>query len=270
MQSMRTNRLKRRSRSPLEAPPLRVPGQSLQAKIDDLAWDGFLPYAAFALAMLVLAGFEWIAVWRHLPRQPLMYSAIAVVAALIAAYRVIYLRKKLAPLRLGRDGELVVGQFLECLRAQHSARIFHDVPSDHENLDHVVLSARGFFVVETKTRSKPQQGPAVVRLRQDGLTINGWKPDRDPIAQVTRTARWLSKKLTEETGKHFPVKGVVMFPGWTVEPMDDEWRLSGKPWVVAPRLFPDEIARSSQRIPLKDVKRAASALSRYVRAKATS
>ena len=43
--------------------------------------------------------------------------------------------------------------FLQRLRAD-GAQIFHDVPADGFNLDHVVVADKGIFVIETKTWSR--------------------------------------------------------------------------------------------------------------------
>jgi hypothetical protein len=70
------------------------------------------------------------------------------------------LRKRIKELRLGRDGEKIVAEQLECLR-ESGAQVFHDVPGDGFNLDHVVISNHGIYAIETKTgywnlrRSRP-------------------------------------------------------------------------------------------------------------------
>ena len=55
-------------RSPLKAKPLQLPGQSVQEAIDDLLWDKTAPYIAFAVAMTVVASFEWLAVLSDISR----------------------------------------------------------------------------------------------------------------------------------------------------------------------------------------------------------
>lgn len=253
-------------RSPIKSKPLRMPGQSLQERIDDVLWDGFIPYYSFALAMLVLAGFEWMAVWRHLPRQPWLYTGMAILAIVIAGYRFYRLRKHVAPLKLGRDGELAVGQFLERLRADH-AQVFHDVPGDGFNIDHVVLSPRGFYTIETKTHSKPARGSPRIQLKPEGVLVDGHRPDRDPLVQAKASARWLGQLLEESTGKHFPVRGVVLYPGWMIDEMDEAWLASSVlPWVLEPKVLPAFLRRAPVRILDSDVKLAAFHLSRYIRA----
>jgi hypothetical protein len=187
------------SRSPLKAKPLRLPGQSVQEAIDDLLWREIAPYLAIAVLMLIVAGMEWLAILWHLPRQPLLYTGLAVIASALTAWKVWRVRARVQQLKLGRDSELVVGQYLERLRAE-GADVFHDVPGEGFNIDHVILSVHGFYAVETKTRTKPTRGDARVVLTEEGLVVNGFRPDRDPIVQAQAGARWLSQFLEETTG----------------------------------------------------------------------
>lgn len=253
------------SRSPLKAKPLRLPGQSVQDAIDEFLWDKAGPYILFAVVMTVVASLEWLAVIRHLPRQPWTYSGIAVLAVTFAAVKCWRVRTRLRELKLGRDGERAVGQYLERLRGE-GADVFHDVPGENFNIDHVVLSVNGFYAVETKTRSKPTRGDARITLTEEGLVVNGFRPDRDPLVQAQAGARWLSQLLEETTGKRFPVRGVVLFPGWFVEPMSNAWRMSpDKPWVLEPKALPSFIQNEPRRIVDSELNLAAYHLSRYIR-----
>ena len=253
------------SRSPLKSKPLRLPGQSVQDEIDNIVWDETSPYILIALAMVIVASFEWVAVIRHLPRQPWAYSGIAVLAIALTTAKIWRVRARVQRLQLGRDGERVVGQYLERLRAE-GADVFHDVPGERFNIDHVVLSVHGFYAVETKTRSKPARGDPRITLTETGLVVNGFRPDRDPLVQAQAGARWLSQLLEESTGKQFHVRGVVLFPGWFIEPMSKAWLMThDKPWVLEPRALPGFIGNEPQKIADADVKLAAYHLSRYVR-----
>jgi hypothetical protein len=230
-----------------------------------LLWDGIGPYFAFALFMVILSGLEWAAVHWHIPRQPWLYTGLAVLATLYAALKFWRVWGRLQRLKLGRDGERVVGQYLERLRAD-GADVFHDVPGEGFNVDHVVLSTHGFYAIETKTRSKPPRGDARVVLTDAGLVVNGFRPDRDPLVQAQAGAKWLSQLLEESTGKRFPVRGVVLFPGWFVEPMSTTWRSAPeRPWVLEPKALPAFIENEQPGIADSDLKLAAYHLSRYIR-----
>jgi hypothetical protein len=209
---------------------------------------------------------EWLAVWWHFPRQPWLYSVMAAMAVMACVWQFRRVRRKATALKLGRDGEQAVGQYLEEMRAS-GARVLHDVVAEGFNLDHVVLSRRGFFVIETKTRSKPVGREARITLTDNSVRIDGFAPDRDPIQQVQAGALWLARVLEESTGKRFFVRGAVVFPGWFVEPMSAAWRAAGLPWVLEPKALPKFIECEPEQFAAEDVRLAAYHLSRYVRAK---
>jgi Nuclease-related domain len=118
-------------------------------------------------------------------------------------------------LKLGRDGEKAVGQFLETLR-ERRYRVFHDIVGGNFNLDHVLIGPAGVFTVETKTHRKPS-GDARVTFGGETIRIDGFEPDRDPIIQAKAQASWLCELLSESTGRNFAVRSAIVFPGWFVD-----------------------------------------------------
>lgn len=249
------------SKSPLKGRPLRNPGQGLDEELQRLWDDRASTYFWFAAVFVLLAGMEWLAYLREAPRQPVTFTVVAIAISLYSGLRLMQLSRLSKRLKLGRDGERAVGQFLEGLRV-HGARIFHDVPAEGFNLDHVVIARQGVFVVETKTWSKPHPD---ARVSFDGakLLANGRPPDRDPVAQVQAEVSWLRRTLEESTGKSLPVRGVVVFPGWFVEPMPPE--IKREVWVLEPKALPAFIEQEETSIVDADVALAAYHLSRYVR-----
>ncbi len=203
------------SASPLKDSPLRNPGQSLDSQIDDLRLDMFEPLLV-AMIFIVISIMEWFRWYRDDRPHPLFYSALAVAGVIYAVVRTHRSWTRLQRLKLGRDGERAVGQYLEQVR-EEGARVFHDIVGKDFNLDHVVLSTKGFFVVETKTWSKPVRGEANITYDGEVIRANGRKRDRDPIRQAIAQGGWLRDLLKESTGKPFVVKPVIVFPGWYVE-----------------------------------------------------
>jgi hypothetical protein len=249
-----------RSRSPLKAKPLRVPGQSLDEAIERSISDTVNNYFLAGAVLCVLAGMEWWGYLRETPRRPFLYTLMAVLAVAAAIWKARDVRGRIIRLRQGRDGERVVGQFLERLR-EDGAQVFHDIPAQGFNLDHVVISMHGIYAVETKTYSKPWPDAKVV-VDGESLTIAGEIPFADPIVQVSLAARWLVSMLEEMTGKRFAVRGVVVFPGWFVEQRPPREPV----WVLEPKMLPGFIEHEPLTLTSSDVSLAAFHLSRYVRA----
>ena len=248
-------------RSPIRAKPARNPGQSLDEKIQQVIDDQAAgPFIAIA-ALWVVAAVEWFGAWHDLPRQPWWFTFAALAATGWLAWRVKRVREDVRRLRQGRDGEQVVGQFLDGLR-EGGARIFHDVPSEDFNLDHVVISPRGIYVVETKTITKP--GPdAKVVFDGEQVTVAEHRPDRDPVKQALAEATWLRRLLQQSTGRMFPVRGVVVDPGWWVERTNRQRQ--AEVWVLEPKALPAFIENSASAISPEDLGLAAYHLSRYIR-----
>ena len=73
------------------------------------------------------------------------------------------------------------------------------------NIDHVLVTPKGLFAVETKTIRKPATGEAKVIFDGESISINGWNPDRSPVIQVRATSNWMREFLNKETGKTYPV-----------------------------------------------------------------
>jgi hypothetical protein len=250
------------SQSPLKDKPLRLPGESIDREIDRWINDKALGTVIAAGCFCFVAYFEWYGYLTHSPRRPLLFTAMALVAVIFAGWRIWSIRRRVSRLRQGRDGERVVGQFLERLR-DGGGQVFHDVPGAGFNLDHVVISTHGIYAVETKTLSKPWPNAKVV-VEGDVLSVAGHAPDRNPIEQVTAASRWLESELKKSTGKRFFVRGVVVFPGWFVEQRGPR----GDVWVLEPKALPAFINEAPPMINATDVALAAYHLSRYVRSEA--
>ncbi len=259
---MTANRSKNRLRSPLKAPPLRLPGQSVETQRRKI-WEDRLQDPIFcASTALVLAFVEWLRYWLNLPYTPWIYSAIAVGCIGYAVHRVRKFVPELRRLKLAREGEQVVGQYLESLR-EKGYMVYHDVVGEIGNVDHVVIGPGGVFTIETKTYSKAP-GPEV-RVRFDGerILVDGYEPDRNPVAQAQAQVAWIRKLLRESTGRDFPIRPVVLFPGWYVEQAPGSLR---QMWVLEPKALPAFLEREPQLLKTEDVKLAAYHLSRYIRA----
>jgi hypothetical protein len=175
---------KRTTISPLKDRPLRNPGQSLDVQIDDLTTDMLGPIL-MATMLVTLSAMEWFRWYRDDRPHPLLFSLLAGLGVLYAIFRTRRSWKRLQSLKLGRDGERAVGQYLEQVR-EAGARVFHDIVGKDFNLDHVVLSTKGFFVVETKTWSKPARGDA--KITYDGEAIREWADARPRSDQAGHLA----------------------------------------------------------------------------------
>ena len=89
---------------------------------------------------------------------------------------------RLKNLRLGLDGEVGVGQFLDEYCRERGYKVLHDLQGDGLNVDHVLIGPGGVFAIDTKTTAT--MGDPVIAQDSDSILIDGQTPDRDPLKQT--------------------------------------------------------------------------------------
>jgi hypothetical protein len=240
---------------------LRHPGQALDEQIDRVINDKFLSYYLFAAMFWVFAGVEWIATLLKLPRRPIAYTIAATFFSTVAAYQFLQVRRNVKALRQGRDSEREVAELLDCLK-QTGAQVIHDVPGDGFNIDHVVVSTRGIYAIETKNWTKPHKN---ARIEFDGqrILIEGKLSQYDPVNQCRAQTNWIREYLKTSTSKDLPVRGVIVFPGWWVDQLPQS--RGSEIWVLNPKYFVKRIDCQREIHNQSDASMATLHLQQYVR-----
>ena len=259
--------MKQKKRSPIKDKPLRYVGQSLDERIDKLINEDAVPYFFVGLLVVYLTGYEW---WRYFKEPPPSPKTVTFFAVLVVLFCVVKIRKILKEVKfvkLGRDGERAVGQYLENLR-EKGHRIFHDLLGDNFNLDHVIISRKGIYVIETKTYSKPEKGESKIIFDGEKLRIKALGEQTEPIVQVNAASNWLKNILQETTGKKFSIKPVLLFPGWYVE--STKQGKKSNIWVLNPKALPTYIENQPDIISQEDMMLTSFHISRYIRTKEAS
>ena len=249
-------------KSPLKSKPLRNPGESSDRQLQDIVYDKVMPYLVFAAISAVVAVLEWWRWYSQMPPSPWLFTTVAVLALAISLWKFQRALRLTTRIKLGRDGEKAVGQFLERLR-ESGAQVFHDIPADGFNLDHVVVHESGLYVIETKMLSKPGRGEAKLLYDGEHVSKNGMRPDRNPVTQVRAAGKWLADLVRESTGLKFPVRAVVVYPGWFIEATAEA--KASDVWVLNPKALPAFISNSAAHLSSEEVKLCSYHLSRYIR-----
>lgn len=220
--------------------------------------DKVQAYVLVPAILWLFAGLLWFSGHHPEARSPIPWICVAALATVHAAWRFFRLWPHLRNIKQGRDGERVVGQSLERLRAK-GAEVFHDIPGKGFNIDHVVVAREGIFVIETKTWSKRVDVPGRQEIDAvDGKLFKaGREVDWRPVDQVRNIADWLSKWLTEYTGQVFPVQPVVLLPFWWVN-LDEATK--AKAWVLSHNAFPKWFTNEPLKLSGADVALAAARL----------
>lgn len=211
-------------RHPIARGMLRPPGHALSERRRYLAMD-----AVYYMALGPTTGFIAFAAAFGAPYLsgkpvPSFLPVLAIIATLgVSAWVGFKLRgilRELGALRLGWEGEVATAEELNKLM-RDGFEVFHDLPCERFNIDHVVVGPTGVFAVETKTRSKQKRANDVQNdytATFDGKVINfaGWR-DRRCLEQAERQAKWLGDWLTSATGERTTATPAIAIPGWRIE-----------------------------------------------------
>lgn len=207
---------------PFRELPLRAPGESLRVKMERLA-----EAQQHRLLMLTIVAVVSTAVVLSLPAD-LKLAGMGICALLVFADalrtipRMIHTQRELWNCRLGFTGERLVGEELNQLLAD-GFQVFHDIPLQGYNVDHVIVGPTGVFAVETNTRrrSRKASSPSEQQVRYDGDTLI-WPTGKDtgPVDQALFNARSLGHWLSSSTGGPVKAQGIVTLPGWSIEDCD--------------------------------------------------
>lgn len=250
-----------KSRSPLKAKPVRLPGQSIQEARFDLALDKVLLPMMITIMFFVIALISWVEELTGSSTSPWAWSVFFIISLAFLVFRLLKVVPLVRRLRQAEEGEIAVGQYLERLREQ-GYQVFHDIVGDGFNLDHVLIGPAGVFTVETKTWSKPERGEAKIKF--DGQTLTAWnrQPERDPLIQARAQAGWLSALLKESVGSAAPVKPVVVFPGWFIE---NTAKADNTIWVLNPKALPTYLSNAPVKLEADKVSQYSFHLGRFIR-----
>lgn len=93
------------------------------------------------------------------------------------------------------------------------------------------------------------------------MLVDGFAPDRDPIAQARAEAGSLQRILEQHAGRRVVVRPVVLFPGWWVERQPKGVEV----WVLNPKALASFVEQEPRQFNEQEVRILAEGLARYVR-----
>lgn len=216
------NRRNDERRSPLSREVYNLPGEQAGREAEKL-----MEAASERLLFITLIGPTVLAAWAFQKLDPRLIQfgwtegiilLFVVVASFLAARSGIRLLKERRHYVDGLAAERATAQELTPLIAKGCA-IYHDVPAEKFNLDHIVISSHAVFMVETKSRRKPaERGSANAQVTYDGagLVFPNWRETK-MLDQARAQARWLAEYLHRKTGEGVRVEPVLALPGWYVK-----------------------------------------------------
>lgn len=198
-------------------------GQRLLKRLDALNEEVSIQAAALPVAPIAIYAvyLTHLVVGRR-PFNPTEAAAAGLIAVLFAGYTLFRLFGYLGErrrVRLGCEGQMIVGQALNRLMLQ-GHRVYHDFPADDVTIDHIVVGTKGVFAVATRTpfRRTSADRRQDITVAYDGRALHFPKStDIEMIAQAKRRSKWLAVWLSRAVGEELSVRAVLALPGWFVK-----------------------------------------------------
>lgn len=252
------------STTTLDDKPVRNPGQSLDEQINEIR-ETELNDALLLFAMPV--AFVFYELWRYYygansPLYILVLLGLSISG--YGLYKLIKVKKKLKKYKQGRDGERWVGQYLNKL-SMLGYRVIHDVvfSSDEKrkswNIDHILISEKGLYTVETKTLSKPDKGRTEITTDGEKVFKNGNPLFDNPIVQAKAQSAILKKLLKRKTGKHFDVQPIIVFKDWFVKE-----NKTAEVWIHNPKMLRYTLEEQPNKLSKEEVNQVCNILYDYI------
>lgn len=224
----------------------RIQGESLQKKIRDLEFS-YYEIVIVPIYFGILAIFSWL-----ISIGIMQFNYIsAIVLTAITIFTVVRAYKKykknsytLSKYRMGLEGERYVGEMLNKISSD-TIKVFHDIPGDRFNVDHIIVSTRGVFAIETKhyDRTKGHEfffdGNMIERMEKDGRRFRCPKL----LPQMEGEARFIHDEIKQRTDLDIPVIKVAILIGCfihTPAELDKDKcikRYFGRYWITNEKLF---------------------------------
>lgn len=241
---------------------LHVPGQTLHEKLIDSIYEGPIQYLMMISFIVVVVIIQWINFYLNTKTSPIFLTVLGGIFILFFLYKIKKSLTEIKNIKQGLEGEREVGQGLEDLRSD-GCLIFHDVQGPDFNIDHVVISPKGIFTVETKklTKKNPKE---IIKFSENKLIINGHYSG-EIISQVNAQADWLMGILKASTGKNLKIQPVVVFPGWFVDPLSSNKAQEKGIWLLNPKALPEYIKNNPIVLSDEDLHLFSFHLERYIK-----
>jgi hypothetical protein len=222
--------------------------------------DAYAVGLTVILAVLLVI-MEWILWLLDYPPQPLVWTLYLLILLPYPAYRWSRLQQQIKQFNDYQKARASVLESMEKIRA-HGHRVFSHVEGDGVSMDYVVVGKNGIFIVDAKILMHPVEGKA--RVYFDGKLIKIQDDDRsgEMIQQASEKKRWLEEMLRQNIGKHFPIRPVILFPGWYIDATKSAY--GNDLWVLNTKDLPLYIQNTSEKIKEEDTVYIAYELSRYM------
>lgn len=246
--------------SPIKALPLRHPGQSLEEELYDILYAEIMPLAFGIFMIFFVAFYDLVRLYFNTPPQPLLWLLVGIGICIYYYKKLHILWRRFQNVKLGRNGERIVGQYLDEELQKNGYTVFHDLINGQFNIDHILVGSGGVYAIETKTRSITN-GDYNVIFNGKEIVIDGYG-DAYPIYEAKNHADWLKKFILDNAETEVTVKPVIIYAG---DRFVKQTVPSADIWVLNVKALPTYLANEKSQLNAEQIKLISTHISSYIR-----
>ena len=194
---------------------LRLAGQSLRVKAER-QFDDFVPYLMIVFGFWIVCLVEWMQ--KIVGEHPTLgfWMFLSLLVTCYGGVRAFRLYPQLQNARLGKPGQRRVAEILGRIRSKGFV-VFHDLPENGSNIDHVVVGPTGIYAIAT--RAWNAIGSRTIDYQTENEVILGGRiTDGRLLREVRGSARAVHLRLKKHLHENYWVKPLLVFLG--------DWRVS--------------------------------------------
>ena len=237
-----------------------VQGESLQKKID-ADYEKYFCIWGYFIALFILTVYIWLfyfGIWKITLGLAITFSVVTLGILVYGIRKSLKLLRHIRNCYKGMEGERLVGEMLNKMSCD-SVRVFHDVCGDCFNVDHLIISTRGIFTIETKHYDRKK---GYKFLYQDGkLTFNG-RLCKTILNQMDGEASFISEKIESLCGRTYPIQKVAIIIGAYI---DNPARDFSKYWILNESGFPKFFEKTKESLSIEEVRSIANQVTEWLK-----
>lgn len=249
-----------------------VQGESLENQIN-LLYDKITEILLLPIVIFVATIFIcmiYIGVLKVELLTVVFLLILLVVFSIRAFFKIKKLHRQIWHYRKGLDGERYVGSMLEKF-SSNKTFVFHDIVCEKQNngkivkfnIDHVVISTKGIFTIDSKNWSLPDReyNQADFVFKDGELIDSTGILQKDLMDKIDSQGKWLEDKIYEWINQRIPVYRVGIMIGAYVNNVNKDF---SKFWIVNESAFAGLFDREKEKMPMQDVLRISDSIRRFV------
>ena len=237
-----------------------VQGESLQKKIDADYEQYFIIWGMF-IAFFLVTLYVWLFYFNVWEITLVMAITFSVVTGTILIYGIHKSRKLIRHIRncyKGMEGERLVGEMLNKM-SNDSTRVFHDICGDYFNVDHLIISTKGIFTIETKHYDRKK---GYKFLFQNGKLMFNGRQCSTLLNQMDGEANFIHEKLNVLCGRDYPIQKVAIIIGAYIDNPQNEF---SNYWILNENSFPKFFANAKDCLTIDEVRSIANQITEWIK-----